>query len=61
MACGSRPVEDDPELGAFPAVGIRQGQGLRGHGLMPPYRPRQAAGWQIAQADHGRNGPIGID
>ena len=61
MACGSRPVKDDPEHGAFPAVGIHQGQGLRGHGLMPPYRPRQAAGWQIPQADSGRNGPIGID
>ena len=25
---------------------------------MPPCRPRQAAGWQTAPADHGRNGPI---
>jgi hypothetical protein len=28
MACGSRPVEDDPEHGAFPAVGTRSGPGL---------------------------------
>ena len=38
----------------------RQGQGSRGQGLMPPCRPRQAAGWQTAQADQGRNGPRGI-
>jgi len=57
MACGSRPVKDIPQPGAFPTVGINPGQGSRGHGLMPPCRPRQAAGWQIAQADSGRNGP----
>jgi hypothetical protein len=28
MACGSRPVKGNPQLGAFPAVGIRQGPGL---------------------------------
>jgi hypothetical protein len=56
MACGSRPVEGSPQLGAFPAVGIRQGPGSRGHGLMPPCRPRPTAGWQIAEADQGRNG-----
>ena len=43
MACGSRPVEGSPTLGAFPTVGIRQGQGLRGQGLLPPCRPRQRA------------------
>src|SRR5574344_1592644 len=31
-----------------------QGQGSRGQGLMPPCRPRQAAGWQITPADQGR-------
>ena len=54
-APGSLPVSEDSGGSG------RQGRGLRGHGLMPPYRPRQAAGWQIPQADSGRNGPIGID
>ena len=50
-APGSLPVSEDSGGSG------RQGRGLRGHGLMPPYRPRQAAGWQIAEADNGRNGP----
>ncbi len=50
-APGSLPVSEDSGGSG------RQGRGLRGHGLMPPYRPRQAAGRQIAEADSGRHGP----
>jgi len=56
MACGSRPVEATPQLGAFPTVGIRQGPGIaKGEAFSPLARPRQAAGWQITEADSGRN------
>jgi hypothetical protein len=56
MACGSRPVEATPQLGAFPTAGIRQGPGIaKGEAFSPLARPRQAAGWQIAPADSGRN------
>ncbi len=37
MACGSRPVERIPELGAFPTVGIRPGPGLPRGRLFPPW------------------------
>ena len=37
MACGSRPVERIPELGAFPTVGIRQGPGLPRGRPFPPW------------------------
>jgi len=40
MACGSRPVKRIPERGTLPTVGIRQGQGSRGLGLLPPCRRR---------------------
>ena len=58
MACGSRPVEDIPQPGAFPTAGINLRPGIaKGEAFSPLARPRQAAGWQIAQADSGRNGP----
>jgi hypothetical protein len=37
MACGSRPVKRLPQRGAFPAVGIRQGQGLPRGWPFPPW------------------------
>jgi hypothetical protein len=37
MACGSRPVEGNPQLGAFPAVGIRPGPGLPRGRPFPPW------------------------
>ena len=46
----------NPQLGAFPTVGIRQGPGIaKGEAFSPLARPRQAAGWHIAPADQGRN------
>ena len=36
MACGSRPVKDDPEPGAFPAAGTRSGPGLSRGRPFPP-------------------------
>ena len=39
MACGSRPVEDDPEPGAFPAVGIHQRPGVKGAWPYAPLPP----------------------
>jgi hypothetical protein len=51
MACGSRPVEDDPEPGAFPAVGTRSGPGLSRGGLFPLDPPPLTAGRQDAIAD----------
>jgi len=37
MACGSRPVKDDPKPGAFPAVGIHLGPGLPRGRPFPPW------------------------
>jgi len=45
-----------PQLGAFPAVGIHQRPGVKGAWPYAPCRPRPTAGWQIAEADQGRNG-----
>ncbi len=41
MACGSRPVERIPELGALPTVGINQRPGVKGEAFSPLARPRQ--------------------
>ncbi|GAB3215172.1 hypothetical protein GCM10027295_08140 [Pseudaeromonas pectinilytica] len=41
MACGSRPVKDIPQPGAFPTVGIRQGPGIaKGEAFSPLARRR---------------------
>ena len=37
MACGSRPVKDDPQPGAVPAVGIHPGPGLPRGRPFPPW------------------------
>jgi len=51
MACGSRPVERIPELGAFPTVGINQRPGVKGAGPFAPLPPPPTTGGQIAIAD----------
>ena len=59
----SRPAgEDRPTARGFP--GSRhpaKTRDCKGAGQRPFTRPRQAAGWQTAQADTGRNGPNPID
>jgi hypothetical protein len=49
MACGSRPVEGSPQLGAFPAVGIRQRPGIaKGEAFSPLARRRPPQVGKIA-------------
>ena len=51
MACGSRPVERTPELGAFPTVGLRPAAGLLRTAASVLNPPPPTAGWPIAPAD----------
>jgi len=51
MACGSRPVERTPELGAFPTVGLRPAAGLLRTAASVLNPPPPTAGWQNSPAD----------
>jgi hypothetical protein len=56
MACGSRPVKGSPQLGAFPAVGIRQRPGVKGAWPYAPLPPPPNGRLAKRSSRLGRNG-----
>ena len=60
MACGSRPVKDDPQPGAVPAVGIHPGPGLPRGRPFPPWPAAVRRRWTDRQCLPGGTGSIRI-
>ncbi len=56
MACGSRPVERTPELGALPTVGINPGPGLPRGRPFPPWSAAVRRRWTDRQCLPGGTG-----